>query len=68
MNKIVDFLFCFLDLLSIHINQSLYYTNDPIFSKMFQLEILRENEQRFTSLSFGRLFATKMATRRKQRR
>ena len=37
-----------------------------IFSKMYQLEILREDEERVTSLTFGRLFTGKMVTRRKQ--
>ena len=39
---------------------------DPIFKKMYQLHIFREDEQQATFLTFGRLFASKMATRRKQ--
>ena len=41
---------------------------DPLFRQMYQLEIFfsREDEQRVTSLTFGRLFVSKMATNRKQ--
>ena len=33
---------------------------DPIFSKTYQLEIFRQDERRVTSLTSGRLFASKM--------
>ena len=41
-------------------------STNPIFSEMNQLGIFREEEQQVMSLTFGRLFASKMATRRKQ--
>ena len=37
-------------------------TKDPIFDKMRQLEIFREDERLITSLAFSRLFTIKMAT------
>ena len=43
-----------------------FQSKDPTFSKMYQLEIFREDEQRITSLTFGSLVASKMATGRKQ--
>ena len=39
---------------------------DPIFEKMYQLHIFREDEQQATFLTFGRPFASKMAIRQKQ--
>ena len=39
---------------------------DPIFSKMYLLEIFREDRQQAMSLTFSRLFASKMATCQKQ--
>ena len=39
---------------------------DPIFSQLYQLEIFLEDEQQITSLTFSRLFASTMVTRRKQ--
>ena len=37
-------------------------TKDPIFDKMRQLEIFREDERLITSLAFSWLFTIKMAT------
>ena len=47
--------------------QDAAHTNkDPMFGQMYQLQSFHEDKHRVTSLTFGRLFASKMATRRKQ--
>ena len=47
--------------------QDAAHTNkDPMFGQMYQLQSFHEDKHRVTSLAFGRLFASKMATRRKQ--
>ena len=43
------------------------HIKDSIFCKMCQLEIIRKDEHRVTSLTFSRLFPSKVVTCRKQR-